>query len=414
MERPDMTLADEDWQILRAEIIAAFTPGQPINEADLFAGRALEIQRLQDTAVEVGKHALIYGDRGVGKTSIANIFHRALDTRFRKVYPIQINAARTDTFTTLWKKAFRRIKRTDDKGEWWAEDAHPGDISPDDVQIELGGFNPNEMPIVVIDEFDRVEDETAKVLMTDTIKAMSDYGVNCTVVLVGVGESVTDLIRGHESISRSLSQIQMPRMSDGEMRDIALTRLRRLSMAISDDALWRIAYHAAGLPFYVHSLAKHAALKAVSEKRRRIEERDVAAAFMECTRDVDYSIEASYVRATERIYRKPNIFPQVLAACALAERDSLGKFGAADVEAPLSAIMGSEYKTQSFAFHLNELCTEDRGNVLRKSGSRRTYRFQFKDAVMQPFVVMKSLTGEIITQDVLNRFALKRQKALSI
>lgn len=410
-----MAISDEDWQMLRREVIAAFTPGQPINESDLFSGRADEIIRLQDTVVEVGKHALIYGERGVGKSSIANIFHRALNTHLREVVQIQVNATKTDNFTSLWKKVFRRIKHTDDKGaEFWAEDGYPGEVTPDDVQLELGEFAPGQRPIVIIDEFDRVEDETAKILMTDAIKMLSDYGVNCTVVLVGVGESVTDLIRGHESISRSLTQIQMPRMSDPEMRDIAMRRLRSLHMSISDDALWRIAYHAAGLPFYVHSLTKHAGLKAVEQKRRRIEEKDVSAAFMQCTRDVDYSIEHGYVQATERIYRKSNIFPQVLAACALTQPDSLGKFGAADVEGPLSAIMGKDYETQSFAFHLNQLCTEGRGNVLRKTGSRRTYRFQFKDAVMQPYVLMRSLTSGVLTRDVLDRFALRRQTSLSI
>lgn len=76
--------------------------------------------------------------------------------------------------------------------------------------------------------------------------------------------------------------------------------------------------------------------------------------------------------------------------------------------------MGKEYETQSFAFHLNQLCIADRGNVLRKSGSRRTYQFQFRDAVMQPYVIMRSLTSGILTRDVLDRFALKRQASFSI
>jgi hypothetical protein len=52
--------------------------------------------------------------------------------------------------------------------------------------------------------------------------------------------------------------------------------------------------------------------------------------------------------------------------------------------------------------------------VLRKTGSRRTYRFHFADAIMQPFVVMKSLDGAVMSKDVLDRFTLKRQSEFSI
>lgn len=404
----------EDWQVLRGEVIEAFTPGTPINEADLFAGRRAAIRRLQDTVLELGKHAVIYGERGVGKTSIANIFHRPLNTATRKVSAIRINAVQNDTFDSLWRKVFRRIKHGDGTAEWWADDAHPGPLTPDDVQIELSGFPLEQTPIIIIDEFDRVEDESCKVLMTDTIKALSDYTVNCTVVIVGVGESVANLIKGHESISRALSQVPMPRMSEEELRDIVVSRVRRLNIKIDDDALWRITFHSAGLPFYTHSLAKHAALRAVGTRRDRITEVDVSEGFNDCVQDVDYSVLASYLRGTEPIYRKPNIFPQVLAACALAVPDVLGRFGAPEVEGPLSAIMGKPYKTQGFAFHLNKLCSEERGRVLRKTGSLRKFRFYFGDAIMQPFVIMKALQDGILTKDVLDRFAIRRQTQLSI
>ena len=52
--------------------------------------------------------------------------------------------------------------------------------------------------------------------------------------------------------------------------------------------------------------------------------------------DVDYSITEAYTRATEKIYRKENIFREVLAACAIAETNELGQFRAAAVEAPLA------------------------------------------------------------------------------
>lgn len=113
--------------------------------------------------------------------------------------------------------------------------------------------------------------------------------------------------------------------------------------------------------------------------------------------DVDYSITEGYTRATERVYRKDNLFREVLAACAIAETNDLGQFSAASVEAPLTAIVGETMKVPSFAFHLNEMCGPDRGSVLTKTGERRTYLYQFSEAAMQPYVVMKSLSVRLGT-----------------
>jgi DNA polymerase III delta prime subunit len=409
-------MTPEDWAILRQEIIGSFTPGQPINEADLFAGRSEQIQNLKDTALEPGKHGLIYGERGVGKTSIANIFYRDLNTELRPVLAVRVNCDTFDDFVSLWRKVFRRIKYSDsvNGSEKWADQSYTNDISLDNVQIELSTFNENQRPIIILDEFDRITDENCKILITDLIKALSDYSVNCTVIIVGVAKSVTDLLKGHESIARALRQVRMPRMSQEEMSQIVLTRLRRTRMRIDDDALWRITFFSSGLPFYTHSLGKYSALCAITQKRLQIREVDVFEAMLPCINDVDFSIKESYVRATERIYRKDNIFKQVLAGCALAEVDPLGEFNAAKVEKPLSAIMGDIYKTQSFAFHLNELSKPARGRILSRSGERRTYKLRFVDPLMQPYIVMNSLSENIITPEILERFAIKRQKTLSI
>jgi hypothetical protein len=108
------------------------------------------------------------------------------------------------------------------------------------------------------------------------------------------------------------------------------------------------------------------------------------------------------------------VFAPVLAACALTETNDLGQFTAAGVEGPLSDIMGAPYNVSSFSFHLNEMCGPDRGNVLKKTGSRRTFQYHFAEAAMQPYIIMKSLRDGIIRKETFERFYVKRQKSLSI
>lgn len=401
-----------DWKALRVEVLETFTPGPPINEVAQFAGRKATIQRLQDIAIERARHAIIFGERGVGKTSLANIFHKDLNSETRTVREIAVDADTADSFDSLWRKVFRRIK-------WEGDDTtldiqFPNPIEPDHVFLQLSRFSQNEIPIIIIDEYDRIADETCRVLMTDLIKALTRLQNNPTLVLVGVAENILTLVRDHASISRNLLQVPMHRMTNEEISEVITSRTKRLRMRIASDAVWRITYFSAGLPFYAHSLGKYSALTAIEGQTTNIVEDTVLHSIEDCMADVNYTIAESYTRATEKIYRKGNIFAPVLAACALTETNDLGQFTAADIETPLSEIMGTPMKVPSFSFHLNEMCGPERGNVLKKTGSRRTFQYHFAEAAMQPYIIMKSLRDGVIRKEVFEKFYVRRQKSLSI
>jgi Cdc6-like AAA superfamily ATPase len=405
--------ANIDWKSLRNEVLETFTPGPAINEVAQFAGRKATIQRLQDIAAERARHAIIFGERGVGKTSLSNIFHKDLNTPTRVVREIAVDADSADSFDSLWRKVFRRIQWPDDDGPLDLQFAG-GEIEPDHVYLQLARFGQNELPIIIIDEYDRIKDESCRILMTDLLKALTRLPNNPTLVLVGVAENIVTLVRDHASISRNLVQVPMHRMTNEEISEVVTSRTRRLRMKITQDAVWRITYFSAGLPFYAHSLGKYSALTAIENQRLDIDENTVLSSIDRCMADVDYMITESYTRATEKIYRKGNIFAQVLAACALTETNDIGQFTAAAVEEPLSAIMGKTYEVPSFSFHLNEMSGPERGAVLRKTGARRTFQYHFSEATMQPYIIMKSLKEGIISKEVFDRFKVKRQKTLAI
>lgn len=401
-----------DWKTLRIEVLETFTPGPAINEVAQFAGRKDTIQRLQDIAVERARHAMIFGERGVGKTSLANIFYKDLQTKTRNIRDIAVDADTGDSFDSLWRKVFRRIQWSGEQDRLDVQ--FTGEIEPDHVFLQLSRFGQNEVPIIIIDEYDRIQDNMCRVLMTDLIKALSRAPNNPTLVLVGVADNILQLVRDHGSISRNLVQVPMYRMTNEEISEVVSSRIRRLRMKISSDALWRICYFSAGLPFYAHSLGKYSALTATENERLEITEDTVTASIKRCMADVDYTIVESYTRATEKIYRKGNIFASVLAACALTETNDLGQFTAAAVEAPMAAIMGSTYKVPAFSFHLNELTDPERGSILNKTGARRTFQYHFVEPAMQPYIIMKSLDEGVITKEVFDRFYVKRQKSLPI
>ena len=78
MARVARQLTPDDWASLRADVTEAFSPGSPVQERDLFSGRGSQIASLEDAVNQRGKHGIVFGERGVGKTSLANVLSRSL------------------------------------------------------------------------------------------------------------------------------------------------------------------------------------------------------------------------------------------------------------------------------------------------------------------------------------------------
>ncbi|WP_445256596.1 hypothetical protein [Nocardioides aurantiacus] len=57
--------------ITRSELMNAFQPATELEDPERFAGRERQVRELADALHVVGSVPLIYGDRGLGKSSLA-------------------------------------------------------------------------------------------------------------------------------------------------------------------------------------------------------------------------------------------------------------------------------------------------------------------------------------------------------
>ncbi len=263
--------------------------------------------------------------------------------------------------------------------------------TPDSIRRFLTGLSQGTLPILIIDEFDRLP-QKVKAAFADTIKNLSDHAVQVTVVLVGVADSVGELIREHQSVERALVQIRMPRMSVQEIEEIVSNGLTSLNMNIDPDAMNRITVLSQGLPHYTHLLARDSVRGALAAGNMRITLQVVDEAIKKALEDAQQSIRSAWHKATMSP-RKNNLFADVLLACALAEIDDLGFFAAQDIREPMKEVTGKKYEIPSFAQHLNEFCDTKRGSILEKTGAKRSYRFRFVNPLMQPFVIMQGFAA---------------------
>ena len=372
-----------DWDALWHEAGMVFSPGAPIDESELFAGRVDQLRDLINAVNQRGQHAIIFGERGVGKTSLANIFTKFIHNPVSRIVATRINCDGVTSFQNLWRKAFNELNIKVDVDK---------NAGPDDIRRELSSISKTAIPIVVFDEFDRIASGRTTELLADTIKGLSDHSVPCTVVIVGVADSVTSLLREHASVGRALVEIPMPRMSNEEINELIEKRVSRLGMSIKIQTLSEIVKHSQRLPHYAHLMGLYSCQDAIQKRTKIIDAQHLKGAVGKCLAKVQQSIRDAYHKATSSP-RPDNLFKQVLLACSLAQTDELGFFSASDVVRPMSAIMGSRYDIPSFARHLKEFCSDERGRLLERRGVKRKFRYRFRDPLMQPYITLQAVAS---------------------
>jgi Cdc6-like AAA superfamily ATPase len=384
----------------RFEANQLFTPSAPIAVAEMFAGRQEQADKIVDAIGERGRHVIMYGERGVGKSSMAQIIPYFIPRGPRAVRHIRVQAFPGDTFSIVAKRIFSKIHIEEDYGEgkkvYSVAEFYPGEVTIDNFLTEMEVFKETEIPIVVIDEFNEIDDEDTSITISNIIKALSDSGSNVTIFVVGVADNVTDLVERHESIERCTEQVLMPRMPVEERREVLEKRLGRLGMSVSGDARWKIINLSKGLPAYVHSLGKFAVYSALHQGRASIVEADIDNAISEILRSSQQTLKDAYETAT-RSNQARALFRHVLTACALARVDDAGYFMPAAVRDPLSSILRRPVEIANFQEALRDFA-EKRGKILDRTGEARTYRFRFANPAMQPYVIMRGIEDNIVDE----------------
>src|SRR5580658_2598528 len=102
---------DEKYQLL-AKVSSAFSPSAPINSADLFAGRTKQVEQATTALFQRGQHVILFGERGVGKTSLANTIYDLLYSALaaNDVRLARFNCSAETQFGDLWKGILRELE----------------------------------------------------------------------------------------------------------------------------------------------------------------------------------------------------------------------------------------------------------------------------------------------------------------
>ena len=253
------------------------SPAQPIQSIEHLIGRSSELSRIEKALFAPGRHIFIYGDRGVGKSSLAATAANQLQSSDAKY--IDVSCAPDATLQTVVANIgyqamnTSRVRKTKhsttaslglrylnigQSSETTISDLHLEVRSLlDAVEIlrEVAAIHSNR-PIVVLDEFDRMKNPNERNMFADLVKHLGDKKVDIRFIFTGVGRTLEELLGAHQSAIRQFETIELEKLSWDARWDIAINAANAFNLELSEDIYIRIAAISDGYPYYVHLITE--------------------------------------------------------------------------------------------------------------------------------------------------------------
>lgn len=260
------------------ELNRLLSPSHPVQTIEFLKGRERELTAIERALFAEGRHIFIFGDRGVGKSSLAATAAYQYQSSDGK--PIFVSAAHDATFQTIIaniaNKALGRskteaVKNSESIGlEWhglkWAagQEVNPVDVASRIPSVSDAaellyevGMRHSQKPIVVIDEFDTLGSAEERNKFAHLLKHLGDKNANIKIIFTGIGSSLEELLGAHLSAYRQLAQIELPRLGFDARREIVENTAASFGMSLDNEIEWRIPMISDGYPYYVHLMTEH-------------------------------------------------------------------------------------------------------------------------------------------------------------
>lgn len=264
---------------------SAFTPGQPVMRSDRFAGRTEALARLIEALEDQRLHAVVYGERGIGKTSLLHILTGAAHDAG---YLVHYQSCDADTqFDEMIRSLLARIPRfyhadVAPSGEGAAaasllDMTLPAELSARhaaDLLAQVRGVR----VILLLDEFDRSLSHAFRRSIAELIKNLSDRCARVQLLIAGVAGDYSELIEHIPSIRRNILPMHLSRMTDAEIELLLVMGAQEGGVGFSSTARLRIRTIAKGSPYVAALLAHHAGLACIGEEAEEVSVTHVMAA----------------------------------------------------------------------------------------------------------------------------------------
>jgi hypothetical protein len=256
----------------RGAIFSAFNAALPVTNRHGLAGRNAELDRLIEAVVRQHKHAIIFGARGSGKTSLVRVFGDLADEA--GCIALYASASSDASFEDLFRPFLAELPMGAG-GRMHADRlAAAGFDVPQFANLLVAEVRPR--TLLIIDEFDRIQSGKVKQDVAALLKLLTDILSPVQIVLVGIAGDVDGLIAAHPSLRRHLATQQVTPIASEELAALLHVCADQVGLTIGEAAMESIVTAAMGSPYHARLFGMHAALAADAAGHDEIAEADAA------------------------------------------------------------------------------------------------------------------------------------------
>lgn len=283
----------------------AFTPSHPVADSRLFAGRRRLLDKVVSLLEDQHLHLVLYGDRGIGKTSIMRVIAEL--AREAEYYVSYTSCGKDTRFDGLIRGLANRIPLlyhgeydpTDgavEEGATLESLFHSGEVTVADATAAFEHLHGTQF-LFLLDEFDRVESGPVREQIAELIKNLSDRGVPVQFVIAGVASNLTALFSHIPSIRRNLIGMPVTRLELEETEQLLELGASRSDLSFGKAAKAKLISWSYGLPYIAQLIALHASISAIKRMSKSIDVQDVENAGQEA--EIEIGLRLS--EATRRL-----------------------------------------------------------------------------------------------------------------
>jgi Cdc6-like AAA superfamily ATPase len=326
---------------MRLKLRTAFTPSQPVVDRRMFAGRGDMLSTVIGAIEDQQLHLVIYGERGIGKTSLLHMLtDAAREARYIVVYS---SCGAATTFQEVFQAGAAEIPLL-----------FHCDYGPTSQEAEVGStfgdllkenFSPREFAdlctkvtgtrvLLILDEFDRCESLEFRRDLAELIKSLSDRSARVQVVIGGVAADLAELVEHIPSIRRNVLAVRVPLMDTTELKQLVATGERASGLTFDSNATNFIVDVARGWPYIATLVSHHSGMQAIDAGRSTVLAEDVSAALEESLMELRARMPKMIQMQANRLISEGG--SPLLAVLAGASLSAGGGFTDADIDAASS------------------------------------------------------------------------------
>lgn len=390
------------------------TPSDTIKTPERLFGRAKNLRVIDRALNSAGRQIFIYGDRGVGKTSLAltaAYVHASTESP-----PIHVMCSKTGTFAQVIQAIGNAQIPIADRVEKPATGgglnlnvpglggvgftrssrstptiAAPASLNDALDVVRYVASKRKGQTIVIIDEMERIESPDEREKFAEFIKNIPELDGNVRFIFCGIATDVNELLQSHPSAGRILENVPLERLHHSDLWKILTNVGKKLGVEIQQESLTRIGQISDGFPHYVHLIGE-SLFWSMFDDSNEVTKSD-APHFREgikgALQRTEATLRAQYDKATQK-YRNTEEYEEALWALAdsTSDRRQIAEIYESSYKWILARRIGRQLLPRD---KLNQrylsLRKETHGRVVFGYGSGW---FSFRESIMRGYVRLRA------------------------